>query len=57
VRPHAPDALPQSKANKRKRGAAATIAWPVCKRCGLVYLKNHATEREASRPCSGLDDS
>ncbi len=31
--------------------------WPVCKCCGLVRLKNHATEIAVRRHCDGRDDA
>lgn len=27
------------------------LPWPVCARCGLLYLKNEATRRELKKPC------
>jgi hypothetical protein len=27
------------------------IPWPVCSRCGLLYLKNEATAREVRKAC------
>lgn len=56
MRPHAYALLPSAPANKRKRGTAAALTWPVCKRCGLVLLRNDATERAARKPCVGLED-
>lgn len=32
-------------------GTLKRVAWPVCTRCGLVYLKNEATRRAIKAAC------
>lgn len=32
------------------------LAWPVCSRCGLIYLKNDATAAEARKACVVEED-
>lgn len=39
---------------KAKKGRGQ--AWPVCRRCGLVLLKNAATQQAARQPCPGKVD-
>jgi hypothetical protein len=41
--PHAPDKL-------------GRLPWPVCKKCGLVYLKNEATKQRVKRGCWQFED-
>jgi hypothetical protein len=40
---------------KAKR-STCSVSWPVCKRCGLIGLRNEASERAARKPCPGRDD-
>ncbi len=42
-RPHRPRQI--------KVKGTAGYPWPVCQGCGLVYLKNAATERAVRAPC------
>lgn len=30
--------------------------YPVCDKCGLIYLKNEATKRKANKPCPGHEE-
>jgi hypothetical protein len=41
--PHSPDKL-------------GRLPWPVCKKCGLVYLKNEATKQRVKRGCWQFED-
>lgn len=56
MKAHAMKLLPAPRASKNVRGACAAISWPVCKRCGLVALRNPATDRALRQPCDGLED-
>lgn len=40
-----------------KRSTVSGCPWPVCARCGLVALKNQASDKAASEPCPGKDES
>lgn len=51
MKPHSYEKLPKAKKEKHSR-----IAHMVCKRCGLVLLRNKATERAQRQACPGLDD-
>lgn len=37
---------------KRAR-STASFAWPICDRCGLVALRNPASQAAARKPCGG----
>lgn len=34
---------------------AGRFAWPVCSKCGLVFLRNQATARAIRRGCADAD--
>jgi hypothetical protein len=40
---------------KSKR-SSVSISWPVCTRCGLIYLKNKTTEQAIRRGCFYYDE-
>jgi hypothetical protein len=37
-------------------GAGKILHWPMCTRCGLMWLKNEATRAELKRPCVTYED-
>jgi hypothetical protein len=41
----------------RAKQSTVTIPWPVCKGCGLVLLKNPASQRAAREPCEIWEDT
>ena len=45
---------PQSYGTKRK--STASIPWPICTRCGLVYLRNEATAKAVKKGCPRDED-
>ena len=51
MRPHASEKLPKGKKDKAPR-----VAYAVCARCRLVYLRNPATSRAVRAVCPGLED-
>lgn len=38
------------------RPMARRFHWPVCRRCGLVFLKNRVSELAARGPCDADSD-
>ncbi len=46
----------QIQGTKKRKGATPAVTWLACYRCGLVLLKNAATEKARKLPCPGLDD-
>lgn len=50
---HAPARL---RIGKKGKGTVTALAWVVCSRCGLVYLRNAATAAAVRAPCPGKDD-
>ena len=40
----------------RAKKSSSTLPWPVCKGCGLLALKNAATEKAMRAPCPDPDD-
>lgn len=53
----APKAHRMAKLPKAKREKHSRVAYAVCRRCGIVALKNRATETALGKPCQGLDDA
>lgn len=51
MKSHAFEKLPKAKKEKHSR-----IPWVCCTRCGLVAIRNRATERAMRKACVGLDD-
>jgi hypothetical protein len=51
VKPHVPEKLPKGKRDKAPR-----VAYVVCRRCGLVYLRNAVTARAIKHACTGTED-
>ncbi len=37
-------------------GITKGLSFLFCGRCGLINLKNHATQKAMQRPCPGKDD-
>jgi len=37
------------------RRSTTTFTWPVCARCGLVLLKNPASQQAARASCDAMD--
>ena len=31
------------------------VSWVVCSHCGLILLRNRATDRARNKPCPGAD--
>lgn len=50
MKDHRPEPLPKAKRS------TWSIPWQVCKRCGLIYLKNRATDAATRKPCQAVDD-
>ena len=40
----------------KKKSTKTGVTWPVCKRCGLILLRNKASDKAFRKPCGGLDD-
>lgn len=40
----------------RKKKETAWLPWPVCIRCGLLLLKNEASQRAAKQSCRGHEE-
>lgn len=51
MKPHVLEKLPKAKKEKHGR-----IAYVVCRRCGLVALRNKPTEAALRKACPGLED-
>ena len=51
MKAHVFERLPKAKKEKHSR-----IAYVCCRRCGLVALRNKATERAMKKACEGLED-
>lgn len=32
------------------------VPYPVCRKCGLIYLKNKRTQKAINKPCTGTPD-
>lgn len=41
---------------KRAKRSTCSIPWLCCRRCGLILLKNRATDAASRKACPGLED-